>query len=76
MDIVLNTRKLDENFPIVITCESRKSFRKVNRFLMEQKEPYCQIIKDHKVDFHITENQWKEIQELKIANIKILNESS
>jgi hypothetical protein len=61
-----------ENYDHIITCTSRRSFRKVQKFLREHKEPHREIIKEHKVDFHITENQWKEIQELKIANIKKL----
>ena len=74
MDIVLNTRKLDKDFPVIITCESRNSFRKVQKFLREQQsDPFVQITYDnHRVDFEITENQWKEIQELKIANVKKL----
>lgn len=61
-----------EDYDNIITCTSRRSFRKVQKFLREHKEPHREIIGERTVDFHITENQWKEIQDLKIANIKKL----
>ena len=72
--VFIHRSPIRENYDHVITCDSRRSFRKVQKFLREHKEPHREIIhqEQHKVDFHITENQWKEIQELKIANVKKL----